>query len=75
MSDGQEMESILARLDRLEHLQQNKFQIPYTIRVPRIILSLALIAGVYTETGPWTSLFALLLFTNAEFVGYAFSKR
>ncbi len=34
----------------------------------RWILTIALIYGVYVETGAWTTLFALLVFLRAELI-------
>ena len=40
--------------------------------VGRLLLSLALIYGVYTETGIWTALFALLVTISLEFTALLF---
>lgn len=41
----------------------------------RIILSLMLLYGVYTETGVWTTLSLFLVFTGMEIVTQLMRKR
>lgn len=42
--------------------------------VARIIMTAALLVGVYRETGPWTTLFAVLVFVALELRARALKK-
>lgn len=42
--------------------------------ISRIILTLLLIYGVYTETGMWTALSLFLVFVGIEIQGYLIGK-
>lgn len=44
------------------------------MKIIRYLLSAALLAGVYRETGPWTTVFAGLTFVALETSAHVFKK-
>lgn len=61
----------MLKVNLMPKKQKRPFIIPIQIRVPvRIILTILLLAGVYSETGIFTTLFCSLIAAGAELGGW-----